>query len=377
MISNKMKNNKVYWCKNCVVMSTRPRIKFDERGFCGACQWSEEKKKIDWPDRQSDLKNLLDKHRSSKAKYDCITTVSGGKDGSYVSYNLKHKFKMNPLAVTIRPVTETELGKKNLQAFVDSGYDHLHVTPNQDAMRKLNKIGFIEMGFPYYGWLIAIHSAVLRVAVQFKIPLVFYSEDGEMEYGGDLNKGKDNFIYGVDYMTGAYLESGYEKIMEKANLTEQEMYWFKMPSRSELEELRLEVTHYGTYEDWDPYRNYQTAKKFCGLSENDELNEGSYTNFSQTDQRIYLLHVYMMYLKFGFGRTTQDAGIDVRRGAMTREQAVQLVRMYDDMIPDKYFEEYCDYYKMPMDEFLNVIDKWANKDLFEKKNRWIPKFSIK
>ena len=29
-----------------------------------------------------------------------------------------------------------------------------------------------------------------------------------------------------------------------------------------------------------------------------------------------------------------------------------------------------------MKEFLKVIDKWANKDLFEKKNRWVPKFNI-
>ena len=29
-----------------------------------------------------------------------------------------------------------------------------------------------------------------------------------------------------------------------------------------------------------------------------------------------------------------------------------------------------------MKEFLEVIDKWANKDLFEKKNRWVPKFNI-
>ena len=75
-------------------------------------------------------------------------------------------------------------------------------------------------------------------------------------------------------------------------------------------------------------------------------------------------------------RAMEDAGIDVRRGSMTREQAVQLVRMYDDIMPEKYFEEYCDYYKMPMKEFLKVIDKWANKDLFEKKNRWVPKFNI-
>jgi len=84
-----------------------------------------------------------------------------------------------------------------------------------------------------------------------------------------------------------------------------------------------------------------------------------------------------MYLKFGFGRATQDAGIDVRRGAMTREQAVQLVKLYDDMYPESLFEEYCEYYKMSMNEFMENIDKWANKDLFEKKNKWVPKFQIK
>ena len=213
-----MKN--VFWCKNCVVMSTRPRIKFDDRGFCSACLWAEEKRKINWIDKQKLLEKLLSDHRDVDTNYNCITTVSGGKDGSYVTYNLKHKHKMNPLSVTVRPVTETQLGKENINSFVESGYDHLLVTPDQEAMRTLNKIGFTQMGFPYYGWLIAIHSAVLRIAVQFKIPLVFYSEDGEMEYGGDMQKGKNEGVYGVDYMTTAYLEDGYEKVLKAANLTE-------------------------------------------------------------------------------------------------------------------------------------------------------------
>lgn len=371
---NNLKN--IFWCKNCVVMSTRPRTTFDKRGFCSACQWAEEKKILDWKHREKLLENLLDNYRSKNNTYDCITTVSGGKDGSYVSYKLKNIHKINLLAVTVRPIMETEVGIKNLTAFVKSGYDHIHITPNAEGMRKLNKIGLIEMGFPYYGWLIAIHSAVLRIAVQFNIPLVFYSEDGEVEYGGD-SKYKNNGIYGVDYMINAYLENGYEKIIKKANLTKAEAYWFTMPTKKELEKINLVVTHYGFYENWDPYRNYEFAKKYCGLQENSELNEGSYTNFAQTDQKIYLLHVYFMYLKFGFGRTTQDAGIDVRRGAMSRDQAVQLVKMYDNIYPEHLFEEYCEYYQMNMKDFLENIDKWANKNLFEKKNHWVPKFEIK
>jgi N-acetyl sugar amidotransferase len=373
-----MRKNKkeIFWCKNCVVMSTRPRTTFHSRGFCSACVWTEEKKKLDWKKRNKLLDNLLSKHRNNGKKYDCITTVSGGKDGGYVSYSLKHKHKMNILAVTIRPILETELGIKNLLSFIQSGYDHIHVTPSHDAMRRLNKIGLIDMGFPYYGWLVGIHSAVLRVAVQFNIPLVFYSEDGEVEYGGDA-KNKHHGIYGVDYMTTRYMEYGYEKVIKKAKLTPLEAYWFTMPTKKELDKLKLEVTHYGFYEPWDPYRNYEIAKQHCGLEENKELNEGSYTNFAQTDMKIYELHVYFMYLKYGFARTTQDAGIDVRRGAMTREQAVQLVRMYDYIYPEHLFEEYCQYYQMSMKEFLVNIDKWANKKLFEKINGvWKPKFLI-
>ena len=74
-----------------------------------------------------------------------------------------------------------------------------------------------------------------------------------------------------------------------------------------------------------------------------------------------------MYLKYGFGRANQDASIDIRRGALTRDQAIHLVEMYDDMYPEHLFEEYCEYYKITMKEFLKNIDKWANKDLFEKK----------
>ena len=35
------------------------------------------------------------------------------------------------------------------------------------------------------------------------------------------------------------------------------------------------------------------------------------------------------------------------------------------------------YYQMKHEEFKAVIDKWANKDLFEMVNgKWIPKFQI-
>ena len=46
-------------------------------------------------------------------------------------------------------------------------------------------------------------------------------------------------------------------------------------------------------------------------------------------KRSQRYHYYLMYIKFGFGRATQDAGIEIRRGAMTRDQAINLVKLYD------------------------------------------------
>ena len=85
----------------------------------------------------------------------------------------------------------------------------------------------------------------------------------------------------------------------------------------------------------------------------------------------------MMYIKFGFGRATQDAGIEIRRGAMTRDQAVNLVRLYDGHYPEEYLETYLDYYQMDQNAFDAVIDRWVNKELFKKENgRWKPLFTV-
>ncbi len=364
----------IFWCKNCLNMSTRPRITFDHRGWCNACQWMEQKKLINWVARQEELSKLLEKNKSKTGGYDCIVPVSGGKDGSYVAYQLKTKYDMNPLTVTIRPALEMDIGDSNLKAFVNSGFDHIHVTPNHDVMKALNKYGFIEKGFPYYGWLTAIHTAVLRVAVNFGVKLIFYGEDGEVEYGGS-DETKNIPIYDTSYQRRVYLEDGYEKLLKKLKFGESQLYFFRYPE--DKKDANISLTHWSYFEAWDSYRNYVVAKDNCGLAENEFTNKGTFTNFAQNDQAFYALHAYMMYLKFGFGRATQDAGIEIRRDAMSREQALNLVKLYDNHYPSDFESLYLDYFDLSKNEFDDVLDKWVNKDLFSKKDGfWEPKFEI-
>ena len=99
------------------------------------------------------------------------------------------------------------------------------------------------MCFPYYGWLMGIHTAVLRVALQMNIPLVFYSEDGEVEYGGDA-KFKDHGVYDVEYQISRYMEGGYKKIINKAKemgINERQLYWFTYPTKEELKNVEVKM----------------------------------------------------------------------------------------------------------------------------------------
>jgi N-acetyl sugar amidotransferase len=364
------------WCANCLAMSTRPRLTFDVRGWCNACAWTEKKKTLDWSARQRQLESLLDKHRRNDGHFDCLVPVSGGKDGSYVAHNLKHKYGMNPLAVTVTPALSLALGDENLKAFVGSGYNHISINPAYNAMRTLNKTGFVEMGFPYYGWLIAIHTAVIRTAIGFGVGLVFYGEDGEVEYGGSSETEK-NPVYDVHYQKKIYLEGGYEKVLNSSGLNGGDLYFFRFPEQDELNTHPLDLTHWSYYENWDPYRNYLVAKEHCGLKEAEETNQGTFTNFAQNDQTLYALHTYLMYLKFGFGRANQDASIEIRRGAMDRQQAVNLVRLYDGHYPEEFIDLYLDYYQLTKSEFDTVLDRFANASLFEKVDgRWRPKFVV-
>jgi hypothetical protein len=199
-----------------------------------------------------------------------------------------------------------------------------------------------------------------------------YGEDGEIEYGGSTES-KYKASFSAEFVKRVYLEG--QTANTFSGIQDFEKYWWDF----EFDDLSdVELAHWSYFENWDPYRNYLVAKEHFGLTEKEEANTGTYTNFAQNDNILYDLHTYLMYLKFGFGRGTQDVGIDIRRGSLSRDQGIILAEMYDNHLPNEFIGDYCNYYQITENEFYSVIDKHVNKELFEKVgNIWMPKFSIK
>ena len=177
----------IKFCKKCVISNQRPRIGFDEEGICSACRFAEHKRSnIDWEAREAELKILCDKNRKGDGAYDVIVPASGGKDSTLVAHMLKEDYDMTPLTVTWSPHIYTDIGRKNLTSFIDSGFDNILVTPNGEVLRKLTKAAFLEMGDPFQPFIFGQYSAPFRAALHYDVNLVFYGEDGEVEYGGAM-----------------------------------------------------------------------------------------------------------------------------------------------------------------------------------------------
>ena len=105
----------VVFCESCVISNQRPSstiefkndgkkgkttISFDDNNICDACQVKSQKDKIDWKEREKQLRDLCDKYRKNDGSYDCLVPGSGGKDSFMQAHLLKYKYGMHPLTCT-------------------------------------------------------------------------------------------------------------------------------------------------------------------------------------------------------------------------------------------------------------------------------------
>lgn len=363
------------YCKKCVMPDTRPRLTFNEYGVCAACEWAEDKKtNIDWESRKEELKKLCEFVKGGK-RFDCIVPVSGGKDSTYVAHKMKYDYNLNVLTVTVTPPLETLLIQENLQNFLGHGYDNIKITPNPKVAQAINKKGFIEQGRPLLSWTTCLNTVMLQMAVSMDIKLIMFGEEGESEYGG-TNKLRHTPYYNVEDAIDIYTY-GNDPAQYAQDYPEENLLFWTYPTKAVLEGSSIKIAHWSYFENWDSYKHYIFARDNYSMKSKEERSIGTYTNYGQLDTPLYELHTYMMYLKFGFGRCLQDVCIDIRGGRLSREEGLALVKKYDGEYPEQYISLYLDYYKITKAEFEQILEKHANKELFEKINgRLKPKFKI-
>jgi len=367
----------VVFCKKCVVSNQRPRITFNKEGVCSACVYAERKNTIiDWAQREKELIALLDKHRSKDGSYDCIVPSSGGKDSGIVAHQLKARYNMHPLTVTWAPFIYTDIGWKNYVNFANSGFDNILFYQNGKMHRKLARASFELKGDNFEPFALGQKSFAFHVALRHNIPLIFYGENGEVEYGGSLkNVDKphespedwEHLYYkgaGVDKLVKAGLDMG---IFKNEEINPKSFEFYKAPSLEEIKNHNIEMHWWSYYHKWIPQENYYYATKHTGFEANpDGRSEGTYSKYASLDDKTDGFHWYLSYIKFGLGRASRDAQMEIRSGHITRDEGVALVNRYDGEFPKKYFKEFLEYLNITEEHFWKVIDSYRAPHLWKK-----------
>ena len=360
--------SKVIFCKRCVISNQRPRITFDKNGICSACHFSNFKKnEINWKSRHEELLKLCDKHRSKNGEFDIVIPCSGGKDGDRVAHQMKHEYGMNPLCVTWAPLKYTDIGRMNLDAFMQSGFNHILGTSDQITTQKLTELSLKELGDPFQPFIYGQSNFPLTIAVKYNIKLLMYGENGEVEYGGDMKNAykptRDPEQHIKHYFSGTDVSSWTKFGIQKKDLTP-----FEAPSKEIIKKKGIEIHFFSYYKYWDPQENFYFAFKNCGFTPNPERNEGTYSKYASLDDKFDGFHFYFAYIKFGIGRTTSDAAHEIRDGKITRDEGKALVKKYDGEFPKKYYQEFLEYCSINEDYFEKIVDSWRSDHIWYKDN---------
>ncbi len=369
---------KIMYCKKCIMPDTRPRIRFDKEGICNACRYAEEKKgRIDWQRRNDEFKQLLDKYRRTDGYWDCIVPWSGGKDSTANAIKLKFEYGMNPLLVTFNSLITTEVGAENRNSLLDLGFDHIYFVADRRVMRKLSRKFFIERGNPKAAWDAGVNSVPVRVATQYGIPLIFYSEHGESEYGGNKLHDKSDQIRDL----GEVLENQIGD--DPVNWTDEDIKLndlapYLYPSLEDVRRVGVVATYMGYYFKWDQWSNYHYVKKYFDFKLCKRGRTiGTFTNHDSLDDKMDDVYYYMQYIKFGFGRAIRDASRMIQNGHLTRQKGLEYARKYDGEFPEEVLDDVLKYMYMSRDEFIEIVDKHRNPEIWTKESgEWKLRFPV-
>jgi N-acetyl sugar amidotransferase len=359
----------IRYCCKCVFPETKPDLQIDEEGVCSACRSAQNKNQgVDWDIRRQEFFHIIEKHRGDKNKpgYDCIIPVSGGKDSTYQAYFIKKECNLNPLCVCFETTQVTDIGQHNLDNISKLGIDVIHFKKNYEAYRKMVVEGFRRVGDEMWPNHIGIFTIPIMVAVKFNIPLVIWGENPQVEYGapaGYIDSDTLDRRWLEEF--GGLLGNRIQDMIGIDGLTEQDLTPYFYPSDEELTKLGLKGIFLGHYFFWDARKQLEIIKKHGFATKEDGPVEGTYTNYENLDEKMHGLHDYLKFVKYGFGRATDHACIDIRNNRLTRDTAIELVRQYDGKYPHQsigYFQEYS---QLSIEEIDSTIDSFTNPALFQ------------
>ncbi len=358
-------------CTRCVNPESRPNIFFDEEGVCPVCRFEEAKRSgdVDWAARHAELAEIIawGKERT-RTSYDCIVTVSGGKDSTRQAMYARDILGLKPLLVSCvyPPEQLHERGAENLANLIDQGFDTVSVSLNPQVWKTMMSESF----FRHANWCksteMALYAIPIHVAIAYQTPLVFLGENPAWTIGerhgrldGDASQMRHCKTLG----------GGSPKGLMPDHVTDRDVHFYSYPPDEDVERAQVRIIYLGYYiEDWSGRDNARFAIDLGLITRDDPPEDiGDLWGVTGLDEDFRLVNQYVKYAKFAFGHVTDQACEAICAGRMSREEGLELVEKYDGRCADKYIERFCDFLKISRAEFDAVVDRVRDESLLRQR----------
>lgn len=322
-------------CKKCGLPEIYTNIRFNAEGICNYCEFYESHRDV-LEDKQKLEQIFLQKMEEGKkkareagSKYDCLAGFSGGKDSTYIIYQLKEKYGMRVLAFTFDNGFSTEYGKNNIKNALEKlKVDHITFSMNDEKLRKqytacVNMMqNFCSVCFHY------MHYYSYLFAGQNKIPLIINGRTkGQILQCADSTKGIEPFESSHSLKEFEYqMFHGLEERADKAGRMDY------------LKDVEAEAVSYFAYHEISEEETMRFLEEKIGWVRPQGIS-------GHADCFAHAMAENMSIQKRGFPIRTGELAVSVRRGELSMEEAEKIAREdreHFSEVPEQIKKEFYD-----------------------------------
>ena len=188
------------------------------------------------------------------------------------------------------------------------GIDSLLYTPSGPVHSFLTKIAFTKICHPFQPFVHGQKIIGPKIAEKFGIKLIMYGEN-QAEYGNPLDENLNPFMdlnyYSIDDpLKIKFAGISLKEIINNTKFSLSDFNIYIPPKTSEIINKKIKVSYLGYFEKWDPQECYYYAVDNTGFRPSYERSMGTYSRYTEIDDKIVSFHFYTTFIKFGIGRAS-------------------------------------------------------------------------
>jgi len=330
--------------------TTVPGITFDEQGVCSVCTAFQEKVNRQLHSNLHALANLFakvikDRSLFDNSDFDCVVGYSGGLDSTALLYILhRYEHRIEPYVIHLDGGWDTDLCAKNIERVISkTGFYMETVKLPADIMIELAKAymkaNVVDIEAPFdHAVMTVLYEKARKLKIKTLLSASNITTEGLMPQSWRFEKGDDINIRDIYFrMIGKELKdfplmSSWKRI-----------YYRKICHIKELSPLDY------LYPPYD--RNVWMKRVNSEFGWEDYGGKNYEYRFTRFDKG------YMQREKYGFDKVRALYSAQIMMGAITREQALEMMKYnyYDDPI---VFEEDMRYFLRRMNMTERELDEY-------------------